>query len=223
MEIKEEIKEETLVTEEVVVEEKSAEDILYSKPEEELSKDLDDKTTDEEKKLAESEDKENQDKEDGEDQESAKETEYKLELKEKSLLDNAFVEDVKALATEHNLTSDQAQKLLSNQEESVQKWVDSQLDEVEQQKETWKDQVIEDKAIGGANLEATVNSARGVLDKFASEDVKAILRDSGYGNHPEIVRFLSKVGKAMSDDSLIMPKAKETPISIEEIFYGSQN
>ena len=222
----EEVKE-TLVAEAPAeaVEEKSAAEVLYDKEDsaDKPAEAPEEKTEDSEEKVATSEETDAKGEDAEETADEQEKAEYSLELKEESLLDNSFVEGIKTLAKEHNLSNEQAQELLSKQEEAVQGWVDSQVAEVERQKETWKSQVIEDKTMGGDNLEATVKAARGVIDRFANEEVKELLRVSGYGNHPEIVRFLSSVGRAMSDDSLVMAQAKETPKSAVEVFYGSND
>lgn len=61
----------------------------------------------------------------------------------------------------------------------------------------------EDKEIGGADLEKHLNLAVKAVRKFGSPELEAILRDSPISSHPEFVRFFSKVGQAISEDSFV--------------------
>ncbi len=46
---------------------------------------------------------------------------------------------------------------------------------------------------------------------------------TSYGNNPELMRFLVRIGKAMSDDQLLLAKGKgPEKKSAAEVFYGPQ-
>ena len=164
----------------------------------------------------ESQEKENQD-------ESDAELDYALELKEESLLDNSMLQEVEALAKENNLSKDQANKLLELQEKALSKLVDEQNSQWEKEREEWRETVMNHKELGGDNLPVVAETSRRLIEKYASEDFINILRETGYGDHPEFVSFVYKVGKAMSNDSLIMPKTQQPRKSTEELFYGQEN
>lgn len=155
--------------------------------------------------------------------ESSEEIEYKLELNKESFLDNSHVESVTAFAKENNLSNEKAQEILSKQEETILNYVESEVKKQDAEIAGWRDSVIKDTDMGGDNLTKTVESARRVVDKFGSEDFTTLLRDTGYGDHPEVVRFLSKLGSVMSDDSLILTNETGTKnVPIEDLFYGKQ-
>ncbi|MEC7472463.1 MAG: hypothetical protein VX946_03765 [Pseudomonadota bacterium] len=42
------------------------------------------------------------------------------------------------------------------------------------------------------------------IEKFGSPELRQVLNDSGLGNHPELVKFCHRIGKAISDDSLVL-------------------
>ena len=50
------------------------------------------------------------------------------------------------------------------------------------------------------NFEKTAKSA---LDTFGNDALKSLLVETGFGNHPEIIRFMYRAGKAISEDSYI--------------------
>ncbi len=60
-----------------------------------------------------------------------------------------------------------------------------------------------DKEIGGLLLEDSVKTAKIALKKIGTPKLNELLEQSGLGNHPEIIRFLSRVGKQISEDSFV--------------------
>jgi len=209
---------ENLVTETKAAEADTEDTILYNetnKAEGEKSEETEDKP---ETKEVEGESKETTD-----ETTESKEIEYKLELQETTSLDNSAVEDAISFAKEHNLSNDTAQAILTKQENTIKEMLESAKEFEENQSNEWRKQTEDDSVLGGENLAATTESARKVLSKFGSEGFVSILRDTGYGNHPEVIRFLSSIGKTMADDTLILAEAKGESKSIEEIFYGSNN
>lgn len=146
---------------------------------------------------------------------------YKLELAENSRMDNSMLEAVTAYAKENNLSKDMAAGLLSKQEELLSSWVESKTEEMMAVRDSWSDAVRNDKVLGGDNLDKTIESARRVVDRFASEEFVGMLIETGYGDHPEVVRFLTKIGSLMENDTLITGKDFGGEKSTEDYFYGS--
>lgn len=66
-------------------------------------------------------------------------------------------------------------------------------------------QALADKEIGGTpeQLTRSVAEAKRVVDQYASPDFKVFLEASGYGSHPEFIRFLKNIAKATGEDKLI--------------------
>jgi hypothetical protein len=150
-------------------------------------------------------------------------SDFKLELNKESLLDNSNVEDVVSFAKENNLTKDQAQQLLSKQEELLVKYAQSELDKYEAQLDAWREEVIKDPVMGGDNLKKTTENARRAVKAFGDDQFINLLNETGYGDNPEVVKFLSKIGALMEDDNLILPSAKAERQNkpMHEYFYGS--
>lgn len=163
----------------------------------------------------------NEDKAAEDDTNKKEEISYKLELGKETFLDNSHVESVTAFAKENNLTNDKAQELLSKQDELLSSFVTSEAEKVETEIEGWRQSVIDDKVLGGENLKKTTEDARRVVERFGGEGLVGILNDTGYGNHPAVVGFLSKLGSIMSEDSLVIPNSIEKKdIPAEDLFYG---
>jgi len=157
-----------------------------------------------------------------EDDESKEEVEYDLALSEESLLEEKAVEGIKTFAKENGLSNEVAQNILTKQEEAVSKWSEAQNEAYEIQLGQWRDEVINDKVIGGDNLTATSENAKRATERFGSEEFANILRETGYGDHPEVVKFLSAIGGAMGEDSFIRGGTTNTEKPIEDLFYDNK-
>lgn len=66
--------------------------------------------------------------------------------------------------------------------------------------DAWPDRAKADKEIGGAKWDATVSSAGRAVNQLGTPELKDYLNKSGGGNHPELIRFMSKVGAMISED-----------------------
>ncbi len=66
----------------------------------------------------------------------------------------------------------------------------------------WKEQISADDEIGGEKLDESLGFANKALEKYGTPELNDALAATGGGNHPEIVRFFYRVGKAMSEDTI---------------------
>lgn len=116
---------------------------------------------------------------------------------------------------EMNLSNEAAQKLVSVYAEKVLpmlveragKQAETSVNEraVTIRKE-WAEAARADTEIGGAKFDETIDSVAKVWDRFGIKPdtgIRQILNESGIGNHPDMLRFLSRVGKAMGEGGFI--------------------
>lgn len=88
----------------------------------------------------------------------------------------------------------------------------------------WNEAITADKELGGAQLEATKKHATAALKAYATPELRALLSETGLGSHPEVVRFVTKVGKALADDSVAggaggsAPDANSEAAFLEKLF-----
>lgn len=67
--------------------------------------------------------------------------------------------------------------------------------------ESWRDEVARDAELGGARFEASVARAQLALGRFDEGGrIGRLLETSGYGNHPDIVRFFNRLADAVMED-----------------------
>lgn len=224
------VENETLsTTPEQQTEEKTTEEQFYGK----TSEDTEVENTDEiaaeseeskDEEVASSEDVQDEDSTGKEDEgQQDKEEEWSLELPENSLVSEASMKEIESFAKENSLSKEAATKLLERENSAVQNFIDKQEQELNNQLDQWREEVINDPTIGGENLKLTTERARRVVQEFGSQEFIDILNDTGYGDNIEVVRFLSKIGKQMSEDTLVTPGTKRENKSTEELFYGSNN
>ena len=117
-----------------------------------------------------------------------------------SELDPEVVTAFGEVAKELDLPQDAAQKVLDKVAPVIQA---KQAKVLEQAKTDWANDSQADKEFGGENLAENLNIAKTALDAFGSKALKSLLHETGFGNHPEIIRFMYKAGKAISEDSYV--------------------
>ena len=133
---------------------------------------------------------------------------YDIKMPEGVELDQTLLDEIAPQFKELGLTTKQAQsladKFIAAQEkratEQSQGWAKTVSD--------WVDTAKADPEIGGAKWDGTVKVASGVVGKFGTPELKEYLNASGAGNHPEMIRFMAKVGAVISEDN---PAISENP------------
>lgn len=147
---------------------------------------------------------------------------YDVKLQEENSLPPERVTKIVAFAKELGFSNEQAQKAVSLVEEAVLEHKTAELETVNQLRDVeWPKQAKEDKEIGGENFKANVEIAKRALNKFASKELNKLLKETGMGNHPEVLRVFVKIGKAMDDDSLVLGStATGKEKDLADVFYG---
>ncbi|WP_231957950.1 hypothetical protein [Novosphingobium resinovorum] len=122
-------------------------------------------------------------------------------------LDQAALDEASEVFKEVGLTNDEAVKLMpaaAKFKERVETATLQQLvDAGAVQKAGWLKETKDHPDIGGANLEQTLHLAGKAFDHFgieAGSDFRKLLTETGFGNHPEMVRIMRGVGEMLSED-----------------------
>lgn len=166
-------------------------------------------------------DSKSKDDEEKTDQEKDKSTDkYELKVAKESLLSKDQVQEIEAYARKQGFSNDQAQALLNREETLLSAYKESLHTEFEATAKKWTEDLKSDKEIGGDNFSKSVEIAKRVVDRFATESFKKSLNETGFGNHPELVRTFVKIGQAMSEDTFEPNKGGTKQKSIEDVFYG---
>lgn len=125
--------------------------------------------------------------------------------------DKEVLEAFSGTAKELKLTNEGAQKVLDSIAPALVAQSQRHVNTLNQQ---WIDATTADAEIGGDKLEASLASARKALT-LGTPELRKLLGPaaeggSGFGNHPEVIRFLATIGKALSEDKFV-PAGKITP------------
>ncbi len=140
---------------------------------------------------------------------------YDLKVPEESLLQTADVERLKAEAKELGLTNEEAQEYLDTHHKAVTAYRDAEMVKVKEMQSGWLKECEADTEIGGAEFKKNAELAKRVVERVGSDTFKKMLNETGFGNHPEVVRTFARIGKMMSEDQLVLPKA-QAPVGKSE-------
>jgi len=120
-------------------------------------------------------------------------------------------------AKENNLTQEQAQRgvdmVAKMKQAEMQQWV-------EQQK-SWVEDAKADAEFGNDKFDESIAVAVKARDSFGTSEFNEMLDSSGLGNHPEMIRFLHRVGKAISENSVVVGGTTTSQLTREAVLYPS--
>lgn len=86
--------------------------------------------------------------------------------------------------------------------------------------EAWRDEVAADPELGGERFEASVARAQLALGRFDEGGrIGRLLEASGYGNHPDILRFFNRLADAVMEDVPAPGSAEGALAPLEERMY----
>lgn len=153
------------------------------------------------------------------------EVDYVFNFPREEGVDVSYYESsTKALAKELGLSKEAAQKIVDRDVQMRAEGEKRIAAIVEEQKTKWAEQTRADKEVGGQNLESALGSARSVLDRFGTPEFKKEISESGYGNNVELIRLLSRIGKAMKEDGFVQAQAQPRDSRrIADLMYPSMS
>lgn len=149
-------------------------------------------------------------------------SEYTLTLDDDSPLKDEAMDEIAAYARQHGLSNKQAQDLLDRESKMVSEYRDDQLQAWDNTQKQWVEAAKADKEIGGDNFSESAELAKRVIQRYGTEELNAAL-NQGYGNHPEIIRVFSRIGKELQEKQLITgdgPVGKFNGKSTADTLYG---
>lgn len=115
-------------------------------------------------------------------------------------IDNDALVAAAPMLKEMGATQEQAQKLVDWYAGQVQASSQAQVDTFNQLMSDWSEQSKNDSEFGGDNFDKNVKTAQSAINKYGTPELKQLLEDHGMGNHPEVVRFMVRVGSTLKED-----------------------
>ena len=144
------------------------------------------------------------------------EVEYKFEAPEGVQFDQASLDEFTGIAKELKLPADGAKKLV----DLAAKREVARGEAFAKQVEEWGAVVKADPELGKAENLAL---AKKTVDTFGSPELRDLLNSTGMGNHPEVVRLMQKIGKAISEDTFVAGRGggNTPPRDAATVLYGT--
>lgn len=125
---------------------------------------------------------------------------YDFQVPEGVKVNEAITAEFSALAKELGLSQEKAQKVYDIGVKNAQASEQVNAARIAETQASWLEAAKADKEFGGETLKANMAVAAKAM-AFATPEMKTILNESKLGNHPEIIRWMYRVGKAMSEDA----------------------
>lgn len=125
---------------------------------------------------------------------------YTFTAPEGQTLDSDFVKAYEAVSREQGLTQGKAQAILDRMSPQIEK---QQLARIESLRKDWESASKADPEFGGEKFVQNIGVAKTALSKFGTPALTELLDASGLGNHPEVIRFFHRVGKAVAEDTFV--------------------
>lgn len=132
---------------------------------------------------------------------------YELTAPEGTTLDAEAVAAATPVFKELGLSNEQANKLMPVAAQFAQQIADKLngqiLAQVQADRKAWLDSAKADPEIGGAQWDKTLTEGAAALDRLGfpkGSGFRVLLDESGFGNHPDMIRAWAKVGQAIGDD-----------------------
>lgn len=153
---------------------------------------------------------------------------YELTMPEGLTLDATALDAATPVFREMGLTNEQAQQLMPVAANFAQKIADGLnqkiIGDVAADRKAWLDTAKADTELGGANWDQTISVAAKGLDQLGftkGTPFRNLLDESGLGNHPDMIRAWSRVGKAIGEDSDFVRSGQNASVkkTDQELFY----
>lgn len=131
---------------------------------------------------------------------------YEFTAPEGHTLDESVVSVFSEVAKELKLTQDAAQQLVDKLAPALAtattKGAEAFFDGIGGAPATWAGQAKADKEFGGDKFDANLSVAHKAMT-LATPEMRALLNKTRIGDHPEMVRWMYRVGKALSEDTFV--------------------
>lgn len=128
---------------------------------------------------------------------------YEFKPAEGREFDPKVIEAYSEVAKELNLSQESAQKVI----DKIGPELAAQQERVLAQARTqWVADTKVDKEIGGTALAENIALANKTFTEFGTPELRTLLETTGLGDHPEVIRWAHRVGKAISEDGFVSGK-----------------
>lgn len=129
--------------------------------------------------------------------------EYKFKLPEGEKVDQVRLAEVSGVFKQLKLTQEQAQGLMDYNLKLSKEGQDANLKAFEDSRNAWMEETRKEL---GAEAQTRMAFAAKARDAFGSKELIQLLVDSGLEKNIHVIKYFERVGKAISEDSLVEGK-----------------
>ncbi len=148
---------------------------------------------------------------------------YVFEFSDETKIDQELMSDFKKFAAQHNMSLDNAKQVAKFYENHVQTSSQNENKKLQELKKSYEQACINDEEFGGSQIHDNLRHAKAALARFDDGALTKILVDSGFGSHPEVVRFMYRVGKALAEKDMASGTSAKREPTTAELLYPSMN
>lgn len=142
---------------------------------------------------------------------------YEIKVPEGMELDETTLDLFTPIFKELGITNEGAQKLVDAYVPLVQSMVDKQKQEAQAEYKNivdgWKSDTMKEL---GATAKEDLAACGRALNKFGSKELRELMQETGVGNHKELVKFMVKIGKTISEDSMGGPQGEAHTLDLAD-------
>lgn len=128
---------------------------------------------------------------------------YEFAFPEGYQTDAAVMGEFETVSRELGLTQEQAQKLADFGPKIAQLATAEQAKVVEAAKAEWLEAAKNDREFGGDKYDANLAISLRGLEAYGTPELSKLLHESGLERHPEVVRVFWRIGKTVSEDTVV--------------------
>ena len=135
-------------------------------------------------------------------------------------LDSEIGGEFGTTAKELGLSQEQSQRLADIGAKLVQKQQADVSQQWDAARSAWRAEVQADPEIGGAKMQQNLEHAYRAIKRFGDEGLREVL-DSGWGDHPALIRLMVRIGKGLGEDQSVGSRGGGAgEKSAAEVLYG---
>jgi len=129
--------------------------------------------------------------------------------------DGYDTEELIKFAQDNKLDPKIAQQLIDREVQSVLSVMEQAREDHKEQASKWVESLKKDKDFGGDNFSGNAKKVAAFVKQHADPETIAFFNETGFGNHPGIVKMFHKLASNLGSDSLSNPNAG--PASVGEL------
>lgn len=147
---------------------------------------------------------------------------YFFEFAPETPINKPLLDSFKNFALENKMSIATAKKIAHFYDAQMQKSNAQQFAKSHEEQVKMRNICVNDPEIGGAKFHENLRLAKAGIRRFDSDgNLAKILDETGFGSHPEVLRFMHRVGKAFAESPMVTGAKPKHELSTAELFYPS--